>query len=669
MKKLEKEVREILTEAYSDERSREIRLFGALIGDIVGSRFEFNNIKTKEFEFITDKCFPTDDSYMTLAVAEALTLCHKVGVLFELDIYVEDRMQDWGKVYPDAGYGGGFRKWLRSENPKPYNSFGNGAAMRVSACAWAAKDLETAIELSKRVTEITHNHSEGLKGAEATTVCIFMARKGKSMREIRDYVDKHYYPMNFTLDEIRPTYRFNETCQETVPQAIMAFLESTSFEDAIRNAISIGGDSDTLGAITGSIAEAYYDREAIPISDMTIAAAVQHIDERMFEIMYNFAEIVDSITLADLTPPTEDDIKRWNAEAEAEEQEADEDDDEDTEPAEAESDDDEKWGICKIDLHLHTNMSDGTDSPLELLAKVEAEGLDVFSVTDHDDIRANNIILSAIKEKGCSARFITGCEISSIFEGRNLHLLCYGFDPEAESVKELIADIKRTALKVPAERVTEAITKAGGLVSFAHPIEVEKEYRIDYKEIAKMAKKLKVLGLSAIEVFHSSHIDDNVREYRGIANKLGLFMSGGSDYHGGNKSVRIGQICTEKDKWFWHRCTLSDMTIVNKITSIKEPQPELQKIQKHFHALIRSRAARLVKTMKLPIITQYDFLPERQTRYFPVPGMYGGFSYRLENRDGKAVLITESWCRICGGSGQRHEVTAEGFTLVGEGFV
>ena len=147
---------------------------------------------------------------------------------------------------------------MYSDYPKPYNSFGNGAAMRVSACGFIAKSLEEAKALSKAVTEVTHNHPEGLKGAEATVVAIYMARTGCSIEEIRDLIDREYYPMNFTLDGIRDTYAFNETCQDTVPQALQAFFESTGFEDAIRNAISLGGDSDTLAAITGSVAEAYY---------------------------------------------------------------------------------------------------------------------------------------------------------------------------------------------------------------------------------------------------------------------------------------------------------------------------------------------------------------------------------------------------------------------------
>ena len=231
-------------------------MLGALIGDIAGSRFEWHNIKSKEFDLLTHKCFPTDDSIMTLAIAQAILDCN--GNDSNLAMHAIRRMQELGREYPDAGYGGRFRTWLTDISPKPYMSWGNGAAMRVSACGFAASSLEEAIDLSRRVTEVTHNHPEGLKGAEATTVAIFMAKTGCSMIEIQDYINSNYYKINFKLDDIRDTYDFNESCQETVPQALEAFFESTNFEDAIRNAISIGGDSDTLAAITGGIAEAYY---------------------------------------------------------------------------------------------------------------------------------------------------------------------------------------------------------------------------------------------------------------------------------------------------------------------------------------------------------------------------------------------------------------------------
>lgn len=256
-------------------------MFGAIIGDIVGSRFEWNNHRSKDFELFTDDCFFTDDTVMTLAVAKAFLYCG--DDYSDLSKNTIKCMQQVGRHYPDCGYGGMFEDWVYSDNPKPYNSFGNGAAMRVSACGFKAKTLDEAKELSRKVTEVTHNHPEGIKGAEATTVAIFLARNGHTIDEIRAYVDKHYYKMDFTLDEIRDTYEFNETCQETVPQAIMAFLESISFEDAIRNAISIGGDSDTLAAITGSIAEAYYG-----VPDELKEKAKTYLDKRLLSIAIDF---------------------------------------------------------------------------------------------------------------------------------------------------------------------------------------------------------------------------------------------------------------------------------------------------------------------------------------------------------------------------------------------
>ncbi|MDR3239849.1 MAG: ADP-ribosylglycohydrolase family protein [Clostridiales bacterium] len=265
-------------------------MLGAIIGDIAGSRFEWNNIKTKEFDFLTCRCEFTDDSVMSLAVAKALLDCgagvSRASDYTNLGALTVKSMRDVGRLYPNCGYGGMFRQWMYADNPAPYNSFGNGAAMRVSACGFAAKKLAEAVTLSRKVTEVTHNHPEGIKGAEATAVCIFLACDGKNIREIRDYVDKHYYPMNFTLDSIRDSYQFNETCQDTVPQAIMAFLESSGFEDAIRGAISIGGDSDTLAAITGGIAEAYYG-----VPNEIRKHALTFLDERLLKILIDFENV------------------------------------------------------------------------------------------------------------------------------------------------------------------------------------------------------------------------------------------------------------------------------------------------------------------------------------------------------------------------------------------
>ncbi|MCD7828016.1 MAG: ADP-ribosylglycohydrolase family protein, partial [Clostridiales bacterium] len=250
-------------------------MLGAIIGDIVGSVYEFNNIKTKDFPLFRPDCIFTDDTVMTVAVAEAVM---NGG---ERDDFI-DSMKKYGRMYPDAGYGGKFRIWLSSEGREPYNSFGNGSAMRVSPCAWIA-DCGAGAGMSendrrcvKLSAEVTHNHPEGVKGAMATADAIFMCRRyfggycgdnedpvngnpAEFKKRLKEYIEKEYgYDLSRTLDEIRPTYRFNETCQKTVPEAIIAFLESTDFEDAIRNAVSLGGDSDTLAAITGSIAEAAY---------------------------------------------------------------------------------------------------------------------------------------------------------------------------------------------------------------------------------------------------------------------------------------------------------------------------------------------------------------------------------------------------------------------------
>lgn len=231
-------------------------MLGAIIGDIVGSIYEFRNIRTKDFPLFSSRCFFTDDSVMTFAIFLAIKNSKSDhSDLEEKSVYY---MQKLGKTYPNRGYGERFALWLANPNPKPYGSFGNGAAMRVSAAGFLASSLEEAKLLANKVTKVTHNHPEGLKGAEATAVAIYMARCKKSIDEIKKYICDNYYELGFTLDQIRPSYFFNETCQGTVPQALEAFFESTSFEDAIRNAISIGGDSDTLAAITGAIAEAYY---------------------------------------------------------------------------------------------------------------------------------------------------------------------------------------------------------------------------------------------------------------------------------------------------------------------------------------------------------------------------------------------------------------------------
>lgn len=256
-------------------------MIGAIIGDIVGSRWEFHPIKTKVFPLFTSgRNRFTDDTVMTLAVAEALLTGQRGAVLAKTTTQL---MQAAAQDYPHRGYGRSFRQWLKATHPRPYRSFGNGAAMRVSACAYAADTLEEVKRLAFTVTAITHNHHEGLKGAEATVVAIFMARQGASKDEIRAEIEKHYYPLGFTLSQIRPGYEFNETCQGSVPQGIRCFLEAKSFEDALRNAVSLGGDADTLAAIAGSIAEAYFG-----VPEQLRNTALTYLDEHQKALIDRF---------------------------------------------------------------------------------------------------------------------------------------------------------------------------------------------------------------------------------------------------------------------------------------------------------------------------------------------------------------------------------------------
>ncbi len=258
-------------------------MLGAIIGDIVGSRFEWNNYRAKDFTFFHEDCSVTDDSIMTLAVAKAILEAGNDPE--QLAPEAVRQMRSIGRHYPRCGFGGHFFHWIFGPEPEPYNSFGNGAAMRVSPAAWAAETLDEVLAVSDAVTAISHNHPEGMKGARATTAAVFLARKGASQEEIRQHIEEFYYPLDFTIDEIRPTYKFNESCQETVPQAIQAFLEASDFEDAIRIAISVGGDSDTLAAITGAIAEA-----AFGIPAAIRAGALPYLDERLAAILAEWEE-------------------------------------------------------------------------------------------------------------------------------------------------------------------------------------------------------------------------------------------------------------------------------------------------------------------------------------------------------------------------------------------
>lgn len=265
-------------------------LYGAVIGDIIGSKYEFCNIKTKEFPLLSQGCSYTDDTIMTIAVANALKKSSNDKEKFA-SLLVEE-MQYFGRKYPrpQGGYGCNFKIWLKSDDPKPYNSRGNGSAMRVSSCGIYATDLDEALELAEISASVTHNHPEGIKGAKAVAAAIFLAKTKKSKEEIKEYIEQNFYPLNETVDDIREYYSFDETCQGTVPQAIIAFLDSVSFIDAIRNAISIGGDSDTIGAITCSIAWAYYIDQDKNIYDKFVTRFNTYLPQEFIDIINSFDE-------------------------------------------------------------------------------------------------------------------------------------------------------------------------------------------------------------------------------------------------------------------------------------------------------------------------------------------------------------------------------------------
>ena len=224
-------------------------MIGAIFGDIVGSIYEFDQIKTKDFPLYNPKAFFTDDTIMTVAVAD--------HILTGADL--PQVLQSYGRRYPQASYGYQFRQWIQSENPRPYNSWGNGSAMRVSSVGFTYSTLEHVLEKAQATAQITHNHPEGIKGAQATAAAIYLALHAHTKPQIQSYIERQFgYDLTLTLEEIRPSYQFDESCQGTVPPAIRAFLEAENFEDAIRNAVSLGGDSDTLTCITGGIAEAFY---------------------------------------------------------------------------------------------------------------------------------------------------------------------------------------------------------------------------------------------------------------------------------------------------------------------------------------------------------------------------------------------------------------------------
>ena len=255
--------------------SKKMTIIGSIIGDVMGSVYEFDNIRTTEFDMFHPNCDFTDDTVLTIAVADC--------VLHNKDL--AKTIWEYGRAYPNRGYGGRFYDWLQQNQPQPYGSFGNGSAMRVSAVGFAYDDMETVLEVAKQTAVVTHDHPEGVKGAQATAAAIFMARQGSTKQEMNNFLSQQFnYDLDFTLDAIRPTYEFDETCQGTVPQAIVAFLESIDFEHAIRLAISIGGDSDTIACITGGIAAAYYKQ--IPVA--MIEFALKKLPAEFIEIINEF---------------------------------------------------------------------------------------------------------------------------------------------------------------------------------------------------------------------------------------------------------------------------------------------------------------------------------------------------------------------------------------------
>ena len=262
-------------------------MLGAILGDIVGSRFEFNNILSKDFKFLVPgKNKFTDDSVMTCAVAKAILDCD--GDYTDLSEKAVKALQEVGRKYPYCGYGARFINWMFTDNPQPINSFGNGSAMRISPVGFAAKDIEEAKMMSEAVTKISHNHPEGLKGAEATAVAIVLARQGKTKDEIKEYIESNYgYNLSMTVDELREQSggHGREICQVSVPQAFICFLEGRDYYDVIRNCISIGGDSDTIAAIAGGIAEAYFG-----FPENLVKVAESYLDERLSGIVKEFID-------------------------------------------------------------------------------------------------------------------------------------------------------------------------------------------------------------------------------------------------------------------------------------------------------------------------------------------------------------------------------------------
>ena len=265
-------------------------MYGAILGDMIGSPYEFDmGDKTKFFPLFSKRSLFTDDSVMTIAVADAFLDSQPNADVEWIRNRLIRGMQRYGKEFPHAGYGGMFRHWLRSKDPQPYGSYGNGSAMRVSSVAWIYDDLEAVRTMARLSAEVTHNHPEGIKGAEATASAIYLARTGKTKAEIKAYIVENFgYDLSPTCDEIRPSYHHVESCQETVPEAITAFIEGESFEAVIRTAVSLGGDCDTLTCIAGAIAEGFYG-----VPEELKMECRNRLDKRLLEVVDRFDDFIN----------------------------------------------------------------------------------------------------------------------------------------------------------------------------------------------------------------------------------------------------------------------------------------------------------------------------------------------------------------------------------------
>lgn len=253
-------------------------IMGGIIGDIIGSAFEWNNVKTTDFPLFSNRTTFTDDSVLTIGTMDCILNQRDFTEVYQI----------YGRRFPDAGYGGSFFNWIFDENPEPYHSWGNGSAMRVSPIGWAYDTIEEVLYQSKRSSEVTHNHPEGIKGAQATASTIFLSRKGRSKSEIKRYIEETFnYDLNRSVEKIRPTYRFDVSCQGSVPESIISFLESTDFESSIRLAVSLGGDSDTIACITGSISEAFYKE----VPEYLIQNCLKILPPELVRVVEEFSEL------------------------------------------------------------------------------------------------------------------------------------------------------------------------------------------------------------------------------------------------------------------------------------------------------------------------------------------------------------------------------------------